>query len=117
MQAIVTKFHYRSKRISATCYSGRIVVPADSSSAENHERAVHALAKKIGWTGKFIGGSLPGTGNPGTCWVFENSNMRASPKRASRTSRRASRSAHDGNAIGSLVHKAATKVAKIFTKH
>ena len=34
-----------------------------------------------------------------------------------RTSRRASRSAHDGNAIGSLVHKAATKVAKIFTKH
>lgn len=71
MQAIVTKFlgptNYRGSRIKARCDAGSVVISLDyaESVEENHRIAAMTLVKKLGWDGRWIGGSL----SDGHCFV------------------------------------------------
>jgi hypothetical protein len=69
-QAIATKYHgptdTRGSRISAKAQAGRVSVPYDHALPvrTNHEAAARALAEKLGWVGKLVGGGNPeGTGD------------------------------------------------------
>ena len=61
-QAIVTRYHgptdTKGTRVSATAEAGRIYVAWDYSldTNTNHARAAETLARKFGWTGKFVAG-------------------------------------------------------------
>lgn len=67
-QAIVTKFHgptdRRGYRVSAKADAGRVSLSwSHSKGIEwNHAAAARALAEKLGWIGKWVGGGLPGSG-------------------------------------------------------
>lgn len=67
-QAIVTRFlgptNHRGARVKATADAGTVTVSWDYALgiSENHERAAFALADKLGWTGNWVGGGLPGKG-------------------------------------------------------
>lgn len=73
LQAIVTKYlsptNYRSGRIKAECAGGKLTIGYDHGCGieENHTRAAHALALKMGWAGRYVAGSMPG--NTGNCYV------------------------------------------------
>jgi hypothetical protein len=74
MQAITTKFHgptdSRGSRVTARCQARRMTVGWDHAldSEANHARAAEQLARKLGWSGRWIGGALPdGTGNVFVC--------------------------------------------------
>jgi hypothetical protein len=75
MQTIITKYigptDKRGSRISATTSggSGRIVRPYRGSERNevNHREAAKALAEKLEWSGKWIGGSGKG---PTMVWVW-----------------------------------------------
>ena len=69
-QAIVTKYHgptnTRGSRISAKCAGGRVSVPYDYAlnNDQSHAAAAAALAAKLGWSGRMVGGGSPdGTGS------------------------------------------------------
>lgn len=69
-QAIVTKYlgptNARGSRVKATCQAGSVTLSWDDAldSEANHHAAAQALARKLGWSGRLIGGGLPdGTGN------------------------------------------------------
>jgi len=69
-QAIETKYHgptnSRGSRISARSQAGRIFVHYDHalSIEANHHAACLALATKLGWTGRWVGGArADGCGN------------------------------------------------------
>jgi len=85
MQAIVTKYHgatnTRGSRIGAKAYGGSILVPYkyELDAYENHERAAHALMKKLGWSGRLIGGSLPD--DKGYAFVFASGSTRGDRRR------------------------------------
>lgn len=67
-QAIATKYlgpnNYQGARIKATADAGSITVSWDHARnvEDNHTAAALALADKLGWTGNWVGGSLPGPG-------------------------------------------------------
>ncbi len=100
MQGIETRYmgptNTRGSRIKATSASGiSITVPYDYEldAFDNHEKAARALMKKLGWTGKIAGGSLPG--NRGYAFVFAEGardpsarhRRRATPARSKRSRR------------------------------
>lgn len=64
-QAIVTKYHgptnHRGSRVSARCDAGRTTVEWDHAlnPDANHTRAVVALVRKLGWSGRLHLGALP----------------------------------------------------------
>jgi hypothetical protein len=63
-QAIETKYfpptNSRGSRIKVSAQAGSIFVPWDPglSEEDNYAAAARAYAKKMGWTGKLVGGSL-----------------------------------------------------------
>lgn len=65
MQAIVTKFigptNYLGSRYKAKAAAGSVTVSADYSLGlvGNHTRAAESLARKLGWSGKWVGGGNP----------------------------------------------------------
>ena len=67
MKAIQTHYlgatYRRGSRIVATAEGGekpwRVVVPYDHAARDPHEVAAVALARKMGWSGKLMGGGLP----------------------------------------------------------
>lgn len=64
MKAIVTKYHpptaRRGSRVSAKAEGGhRISIGYDHGAHDPHAVAAFALASKLGWTGKWVGGGLP----------------------------------------------------------
>ena len=72
-QAIITKYlgptNTRGARVVAKCQAGYIIMSwyCDLDVDENHNVAAKALATKLGWVGRWVGGGLPtGTGN---CYV------------------------------------------------
>jgi len=71
MKAIQTKYlgptNCRGPRIVATAEGGHRVTASFDHSGKEHERAVRALCKKLGWSGRFICGGLP---DGSQCWVF-----------------------------------------------
>lgn len=77
MKAIITKYlgptDRRGSRIKATDGDSSITVPLDSadSSEISHAKAAEALCRKLGWTGRYIGGGLSGRGGimAGMVWV------------------------------------------------
>ena len=69
-QAIVTRYYgptdHRGSRVIARACAGSATVPWDHAldCEANHTAAAQALADKLGWKGKLIGGGLPDeTGN------------------------------------------------------
>lgn len=64
-QAIATKYlgptNHRGARVKATCDAGSVVVAWDHalSVPANHEAAARALARRLDWTGTWVGGALP----------------------------------------------------------
>lgn len=78
MQAIVTKFHgptnLKGSRVSATADAGRIVLEWDPALNPdgNHLAAAVAFAKKFGWKGRIVGGSLPRSNSSHMAFVFVN---------------------------------------------
>ena len=64
-QAIVTRYHgpgaVRGSRITAQCAGGKVTLPYDHvlNAGENHAAAAAALAAKLGWTGRMVGGGHP----------------------------------------------------------
>jgi hypothetical protein len=78
MKAIKTKYlcatNFRGSRLSVTTGEPgqRIVMgwPDELNSSKAHAKGARALADKMGWQGKLIGGGFP----DGTMvWVFDNS--------------------------------------------
>lgn len=73
-QAIITKFYgptnTRGSRITAKAWAGSVTVPYKHrlSAEDNHRAAAQALADKLEWQGKMIGGGLPDTS--GYAFVF-----------------------------------------------
>lgn len=73
-QAIETKYigptNSRGARIKASAQAGSVTVPWDDGLDvdANHDRAAQALARKLNWTGKLIGGGL----KRGNCYVFHS---------------------------------------------
>jgi hypothetical protein len=71
-QSIVTKYHgptsHKGSRVSARASAGRCETTWEHSlsSYENHRDAAIKLAKRWGWSGRLVGGSLP----DGTGYVF-----------------------------------------------
>lgn len=67
-QAIVTKFigptQTRGARVVAKADAGTLTAPWDYSGSveRNHAKAAQSLAEKLGWSGYWTGGSLPGAG-------------------------------------------------------
>jgi hypothetical protein len=67
-QAITTTFHgptnYRGARVTAKADAGRITVAWDYSLSvcDNHAAAARALVDRLAWGGRWVGGSLPGSG-------------------------------------------------------
>jgi hypothetical protein len=65
MQAIETKYlgptDMRGSRVRAKAEAGSVIVPWDHALSldENHTRAAQRLATKLGWRGKWVGGTLP----------------------------------------------------------
>jgi hypothetical protein len=63
MQAIETKWHgptdSNGSRITARCDAKRITVPYDHALdvAANHAAAARVLATRLGWSGRWVGGS------------------------------------------------------------
>ena len=66
MQAIETRYHgptdTKDARITVRADAGRMTVPWDHrlDVAGNHCAAARALATRLGWSGRWTGGSLPG---------------------------------------------------------
>lgn len=64
-QTIVTKYrgptNTRGSRFYASCDAGKLSIPYDYSlsATQNHEAAAEALARKLDWQGRMVGGSLP----------------------------------------------------------
>ena len=90
MKAITTKYigpsNVRGSRYKAIAEGGHsITLGADNAlnSEENHSRVARALADKMKWKGKLLGGGMPD--GRGYAFVFEDTNVRASPKRAKAT--------------------------------
>jgi len=75
MQAIATKYFGPTNksyaRVKATAQAGSVTLSWDDSLnyERNHAAAAQALATKLGWTGPWIGGGLPGA-DSGMAWVF-----------------------------------------------
>lgn len=73
LQAIVTKFigptDRRGSRVKATASAGCITLSWDHAwnSEQNHARAALALAAKMNWDGKYVGGGMPN--DSGYAWV------------------------------------------------
>ncbi len=72
-QAISTKYlgptDHRGSRVSARCQACSLTVAWDDALdvTENHTAAAKALATKLQWVGRWIGGALPdGRGN---CYI------------------------------------------------
>tara|TARA_R110002051_G_scaffold316575_1_gene396390 strand:- start:63 stop:359 length:297 start_codon:yes stop_codon:yes gene_type:complete len=70
MQTITTKYlgstNYRGSRIKATTSSGiskTVSYKHELNQLPNHERAVHELNNKLGWTGEMVSGSPNDTGD------------------------------------------------------
>lgn len=65
LQAIVTKYlgptNSRGSRIKATAAAGSVTIGYRHSlnSDANHLEAAAALARKYGWTGRYVGGGVP----------------------------------------------------------
>jgi len=65
MQAIVTKFlgptNVRGSRVKASAAAGSITLSWDHSKnpTGNHAAAAEALARKLGWAGRWIAGGNP----------------------------------------------------------
>lgn len=63
LQAITTKYlgptNTRGARIKATCDAGSLTVHWDYAlnPSRNHAAAAQALAEKLGWTGRYVGGA------------------------------------------------------------
>ena len=79
MQAITTKYFgpgpVKGSRVKATAQAGSITLDWDDALNydRNHAAAAKALATKLGWTGPWVGGGLPG-GAAGMAWVFAADN-------------------------------------------
>lgn len=64
-QAIVTKYHgptnSNGSRIRAKCSAGSLTIPYDHALNidQLHARAAQALADKLGWGGRWVGGTAP----------------------------------------------------------
>ena len=64
MQTITTTYlgptNSRGTRIGVATSSGRVIVSWDHEQdvTENHRRAALALARKLGWSGRWVGGEL-----------------------------------------------------------
>lgn len=74
MQAIETKYlgptNTRGARIKAWCEAGSVVIPFSYSGptqVEPHREAVEALARKLGWAGKWVLGGVKGGGYVAVC--------------------------------------------------
>lgn len=74
MQAIQTRFvpasNRKGSRVSARADAGRIIVEWDHALdvEGNHRAAADALAARLGWTGRLVGGGLP---DGSFAWVFD----------------------------------------------
>lgn len=75
MKAIVTTFRGPTSTRGASIYATAEGVPRlrlgysyEGDAYEEHERAAHALMKRLGWTGRIAGGSLPD--GRSYAWVF-----------------------------------------------
>lgn len=72
-QAIETRYlpatNTRPARIGARAQAGRIAIPWDHglNQEDNHRRAAEQFAERMGWTGRLVGGGLPGAS---FVWVF-----------------------------------------------
>ena len=76
MQTITTKYlgatNHNGSRIKATTSSGiskTVSYKHELNQLPNHERAVHELNKKLGWTGEMVSGSPDDTGD-NYIWLF-----------------------------------------------
>ena len=65
LAAIETKFipctNYRPSRVKATCQAGSLTLSWNDALdvARNHRAVAEALARKLNWAGKWVGGHLP----------------------------------------------------------
>lgn len=72
-QAIITKYlgptNFRGSRIKATCAARSITVSYDHALnlEKNHAWAAEALARKLGWAGRWSQGGMPD--DTGYCFV------------------------------------------------
>lgn len=72
-QSILTQYrgptNASGSRILASCDAGRLVMPYrhDLDVQDNHAEAASLLAARLGWSGIWAGGSLPG--NKGYAFV------------------------------------------------
>lgn len=80
-QAITTKFlgptNFRGARVKATCQAASITLNWDHAlnHEQNHNAAARALALKLGWRGRWVGGALPdGCGN---CYCLYSTSLDA----------------------------------------
>ena len=70
MKAILTKYmgptESRGSRVVAYTTDQRVSIPYDSSldDYEVYEKAAHALMRKMGWSGRIVGGSYKNN------WIF-----------------------------------------------
>ena len=68
LAAIETKFipctNYRPSRVKATCQAGSLTLSWDDALDVdgNHQAAAKALARRLNWAGKWVGGHLPKRG-------------------------------------------------------
>ena len=64
-QSITTKYlpptNSRGSRIKATCEAGSVTIPFpyEHDVARAHQAACEALLAKLGWFGRYVGGSVP----------------------------------------------------------
>ena len=65
LAAIETKFipctNHLPSRVKATCQAGSLTLSWDDALdvARNHQAAAKALARRLNWAGKWVGGHLP----------------------------------------------------------
>ena len=68
LAAIETKFipctDHRPSRVKATCQAGSLTLSWNDALdvARNHRAVAEALARKLNWAGKWVGGHLPKRG-------------------------------------------------------
>lgn len=75
MQAIQTKYlpctNHRPSRVKAWCAAGSVTLSWDNEAnvEGNHAFAARTLARKMGWYGRYVGGSLPSPSSDGYAFV------------------------------------------------
>jgi hypothetical protein len=75
MQAITTRYlpptNFRGSRVKAQCEAGSLTISwsYDLDPDANHDAACAELVKRLGWSGPWLGGTLPQSNPAHRCYV------------------------------------------------